>query len=317
MKRIFILVWLALLPCSLARAALTIDIINDGSGGVFAASSGSLNVDGIPFRKQPLTTASFVRGTAFFAQFEGWITIGTGNMDAYDISSTAAFSTGGNFLANSNFGPPVGVQVTNTSIETLFVPRGYTSGAPINSSATWNGQSIASMGLIPGIHVISWGSGANADTLTIRIEGTPPAPSSFPVEVFVSGLTGTGLQLQNNGGDTLIITANDFTDFATLLADGSSYTVAIVSQPTGQSCVITGGGSGTISGDAGHVDVDCATDAGPPPPPPTTTAGSAAAQPVPTLPIWALLMTCAGLGLIARIAERRQQRSRSTKADFR
>ena len=48
----------------------------------------------------------------------------------------------------------------------------------------------------------------------------PPSPQTFTVGGSVSGLTGSGLVLQNNGGDNLTIaTSGNFT-FAMALASG-------------------------------------------------------------------------------------------------
>jgi hypothetical protein len=98
----------------------------------------------------------------------------------------------------------------------------------------------------------------------IAVQGfTPPAPT-YTVGGTVSGLTGTGLALQNNGGDTLPVAAaaTAFT-FATELEVGFSYVVNVSTQPTGQTCTVSNG-SGTIS-DANITDVavTCTDNPGP------------------------------------------------------
>jgi hypothetical protein len=74
----------------------------------------------------------------------------------------------------------------------------------------------------------------------------------------VTGLTGTGLVLQNNGQDDLSIEANGEFVFPNPIDDGDGYSVTVATQPTGQLCeVLTG--SGTVSGaDVTDVLVDCA-----------------------------------------------------------
>jgi len=59
----------------------------------------------------------------------------------------------------------------------------------------------------------------------------------------ISGLTGVGLILQNNGGDDLSISVNGSFTFATALADGTGYAVTVKTQPTDpiQKCSITNG----------------------------------------------------------------------------
>jgi hypothetical protein len=81
--------------------------------------------------------------------------------------------------------------------------------------------------------------------------------SLFTVGGTVSGLTGAGLVLQNNGDDNLTLSHNGSFVFATSLADNSSYDVAVFSHPTGYSCSITHG-SGTIEeADVTDVAVEC------------------------------------------------------------
>ena len=62
----------------------------------------------------------------------------------------------------------------------------------------------------------------------------------------VSGLTGT-VVLQDNGGDSLSLSANGPFTFATPLASGTTYDVRVKSYPTGQTCTISSGYGGTIA----------------------------------------------------------------------
>lgn len=77
----------------------------------------------------------------------------------------------------------------------------------------------------------------------------------------VSGLTGTGLVLQNNAGDDLAVSGNgDFT-FAVALKDGSDYVIKVLTQPSNpkQFCSLNNG-SGTLDGAAvTDVEVACET----------------------------------------------------------
>jgi 6-phosphogluconolactonase (cycloisomerase 2 family) len=77
----------------------------------------------------------------------------------------------------------------------------------------------------------------------------------------VTGLAGSGLVLQDNGGDDLTVTASGAFTFATPLADGASYDVSILTQPTSppQICAVANG-KGTIAGGAAvsGVAVRCA-----------------------------------------------------------
>ena len=85
---------------------------------------------------------------------------------------------------------------------------------------------------------------------------TPPPPSTYTIGGTVSGLTGTGLVLQNNGGNNLAVSASGAFTFSTSVASGTTYSVAVSTQPTGQSCTLTNG-SGTASANVTNVQVAC------------------------------------------------------------
>ena len=85
---------------------------------------------------------------------------------------------------------------------------------------------------------------------------------SFSVGGTVSGLSGSGLVLRNNGGDDLPIASNGSFTFATELASGSAFAVTVAAQPThpAQTCTVADA-SGTIGGgDVRTVKVSCATN---------------------------------------------------------
>lgn len=86
-----------------------------------------------------------------------------------------------------------------------------------------------------------------------------PGGDLYYVSGEVSGLNGTGLQLQLNGGSPLAINADGSFEFPTPLLDGHAYEVTVASQPTMpyQACTVSNG-SGTIDeADVTNVQVDC------------------------------------------------------------
>ncbi len=86
---------------------------------------------------------------------------------------------------------------------------------------------------------------------------TPPPPTKYTIGGSVSGLTGTGLVLQNNGGDNLAVSASGTFTFATSLNAGASYAVTVMTQPSGQTCTVANG-SGTANANVTNVGVTCA-----------------------------------------------------------
>jgi len=108
---------------------------------------------------------------------------------------------------------------------------------------------------------VSNGSGtiAGGDVSNVQVDCVT---DTFTIGGMVSGLNGSGLVLQNNGGDDLSISANGSFTFATALDDGTAYAVTVATQPTSpsQTCTVSNG-SGTIAGgDVSNVQVDCVTD---------------------------------------------------------
>lgn len=59
----------------------------------------------------------------------------------------------------------------------LTVPTGYVSGDPLASSSTFLGHNLQSLGLSKGSYFWSWGTGVNADSLTLNI--VPESSSSL------------------------------------------------------------------------------------------------------------------------------------------
>lgn len=86
--------------------------------------------------------------------------------------------------------------------------------------------------------------------------------SNYRIGGMVSGLSGSGLVLQDNGGDDLSIGANGKFTFHTPLSSGQVYAVTVFSEPTGpvQRCSIANG-SGTATADVANIMVTCATTA--------------------------------------------------------
>src|SRR5580692_7076133 len=92
--------------------------------------------------------------------------------------------------------------------------------------------------------------------------GASTPPTTYTVGGTVSGLNGTGLVLQNNATNNLTIASNGQFTFTNAIVTGGNYAVTILTQPTNpaQTCVITSGGSGTVTSDVVIVVVTCANN---------------------------------------------------------
>jgi hypothetical protein len=77
------------------------------------------------------------------------------------------------------------------------VPSGYVSGANLSDTATYNGQTFASLHLIAGTYTWHWGTGANADSFTLQIgPASTPAPEPASLTLLAVGLAGLGMVLR-------------------------------------------------------------------------------------------------------------------------
>jgi len=105
--------------------------------------------------------------------------------------------------------------------------------------------------------VVSSGNGtASANVTSVAVACTTAAVNA-KIGGTVSGLTGTGLVLQDNGGDSLTVTANGTFTFKTAVTNGT-YAVTVLTQPVSpnQLCTVTNS-SGTATGDVSNVAVNC------------------------------------------------------------
>ena len=104
---------------------------------------------------------------------------------------------------------------------------------------------------------VSNGSGtvgtANVTNVTVNC-----ALTTYTIAGSISGLTATGLVLQNNGTDNTSVPANamGFT-MNTGLISGSSYDITVETQPSGLACTVTNGTGTIASQDVGNVSIAC------------------------------------------------------------
>lgn len=100
---------------------------------------------------------------------------------------------------------------------------------------------------------------AGADVTDVAVTCTTLV---YTVGSSVSGLVGSGLVLQQSGGDDLPIAADGSFTFPTPLPDGSTFAVSVSAQPNNppETCVVANG-AGTVAGDdVTDVSVTCSPD---------------------------------------------------------
>lgn len=164
----------ATLACSFAaQAAYTITMQQVGPD-VVATGSGSFSLAG-------LTPTLVGLGGGAVIPPNGLVGVGPVaplpgvQMYAAAMSGPASFGTGVASFADSGTGAGVGM---NRAVSAFGVPIGYVANTPLGTStATWTGQTFASLGITPGTYVWTWGAGPTADSFTLIVNATP-APAA-------------------------------------------------------------------------------------------------------------------------------------------
>src|SRR5579862_1542752 len=140
------------------------------------------------------------------------------------------------------------LQVTAVGSAISLLVNGVTRVTTTDSTLT---------GGVPGI-LASGSADAGAWSGGSMGSGSGTGGTKYSVGGTVSGLSGT-VVLQDNGGDTLSVSANGSFTFATQLASGAAYAVTVQSYPSGQTCTVSNGSGAVGSANVTSVAVSCAT----------------------------------------------------------
>ena len=154
---------------------------------------------------------------------------------AYTISGTITGLSGTGLVLQNNSGNNLPISANGNFTFTTAVASGSTYSVTVLTQPSSPTQNCV---------VVGGGGTASANITAIQVNCTT---QTYTIGGTISGLTGSGLILQDNGGDNLAIgaTATNFT-FATPVASGANYAVTVLTQPTGQTCTLTNA-SGTVT----------------------------------------------------------------------
>ena len=152
-------------------ASYLITLTEVGSN-VVMAGSGTLNIDGLTL----IVGATGPMGGAGLGVNSATFILGAngGYYDLYDgiLTNPGNFGTGSGIASSSSSGDIVGVIYNMAPPHKLIVPTGYTSGSYLTSSQTFNSQTFNSLGLVAGTYSYTWGTGSNAEILSVVVGGT-------------------------------------------------------------------------------------------------------------------------------------------------
>jgi hypothetical protein len=166
----------------------------------------------------------------------------------YRIRPTVSGLSGSGLVLRNNGGDDLAVGGNGSLAFATAIENGGTYAVTVASQPTgpWQSCTVSN----------PTGTVGNTDVTNVAVTCTT---STYRIGGTVSGLSGSGLVLRNNGGDSLSVGGNVAFTFGTRVASGSGYAVTVSTHPTApdQFCVVTGG-AGTVGGaDVGNVVVRC------------------------------------------------------------
>jgi hypothetical protein len=175
-----------------------------------------------------------------------------GSAPVVSVSCTDAFPVGGTVSGLAGTGLTLSLNSGAQSVSPT-TNGAFTFPAPLVNGSAYTVTVAAS----PATQAcsVSLGSGAvaNANVTSIAVTCFP----TWSIGGSVTGLMGTGLQLSLNGGPAATLVGAGVYALSTRVPHGSTYAVAITSQPTGQLCVVVGS-SGTATANVSTVNLFCA-----------------------------------------------------------
>jgi len=243
------------LPTGTYTLLLVYSIIDPGQGAVEVIRTSEITVDVVANEETP---ADFSSAGMTHTDTDG---DGISNLDELDAGTSIS-------IANYTVGGQIeglmgnGLVLQNDGSDDLTISE---DGTFSFSPAMINGSDYSVTVLTQPDNpnqtcTVSNGSGTVSGAAVSSVAVTC-ATTSYAVGGTVSGYTGSGLVLQNNGSNDLTINTEGNFTFSSVVSDGSSYSVTVLTQPNNpnQTCTVSNG-SDTVSGAVvSSVVVTCST----------------------------------------------------------
>ncbi|MES1206136.1 MAG: hypothetical protein ABUS79_09390, partial [Pseudomonadota bacterium] len=192
------------------------------------------------------------------------VSAGSGGVAGADITNVAITCTTNAYPIGGNVSGLASSVTLHNGADTVVVSSNgaFVFPTSVQSGGTYAVSVTAQPNNPTQTCTVSAGSGtvAGAGVTTV---GVACVTNTYAVGGLASGVLGTGLTLQDNGGDDLVVNGDGTFTFPTAVPSGGSYAVTIKTQPSGptQTCTLAGA-SGSIGASAvSSVSVNCSTNA--------------------------------------------------------
>ena len=174
-----------------------------------------------------------------------------GGSSTYSISAAVSGLVGDGLVLQNNGANDIPVAANGRLTFGEAIANGDAYNVTVLSQPTNPAQNCSVVGGV--------GTVANADVTNISVTCATPDAQSFAVGGTVTGLSGTGLVLRINGGETTPIVADGQFTFATALPTGTAYTVDVVTHPSNpaQTCSVNNNEGTVGTQDVTNVAVTC------------------------------------------------------------
>jgi hypothetical protein len=170
--------------------------------------------------------------------------------NVYSVGGAANGLAGSGLVLENNGTEDIGVAHTGTFTFPTVIASGTTYAVTVKTQPTVPNQTCAP-------------SAASGTITNAAITGVVVTCSTnfYSVGGTVTGLTGSGLVLQDNAGDDLAISSNGTFTFVTPVASGLNYVVTVKTQPgnPAQTCTVGSGGGAISNGNVTSVAITCTT----------------------------------------------------------
>ena len=184
-------------------------------------------------------------------------TVGTANVTSVVVACTPKTFTIGGTVSGLTTGKSVSLLDNGTDSLVVAVNGTFTFAKPVASGSPY--KVTVKVQPVGETCTVTGGTGtvvaSNITTVVVACK-----PKTFTIGGTVSGLsTGASVTLLDNGADSLAVTVNGKFTFKTPVASGSTYNVTVGTQPTGETCTVTGGSGSVGTANITTVKVVCAS----------------------------------------------------------